>query len=280
MLKYLVALLVVIALLVGGFYVLNSSIYNEKQGGVEDYKVATFVIDGAPIVLGTEGTAYFGNEAKGDLNDDGIVDFAFIITQNGGGSGTFVYAVAAFQNSAGRYIGSNGILLDDRIAPQTTEIRNGILIVNYADRKPGEPMAAAPSLGVSAYIYFDGMQLVAGQQTGSISGDGSVGEFWGTIYGAALLGPTCPVVMDPPDPECADKPFKTSLVVTTPDGARVVKQFSTDDNGKFNIEIPPGEYAIRSAAAANILPYCQSGVFSVKVNDSAEVNVSCDTGIR
>lgn len=108
----------------------------------------------------------------------------------------------------------------------------------------------------------------------------SVGEFWGTIIGQVLLGPTCPVMMDPPDPECADKPYATNLVLTTVDGSRVLKTFSSDVLGKFSVEAPPGKYSIRSAAAANILPYCQSGPFELSVNDSVEVLVSCDTGIR
>src|SRR6185295_16627757 len=33
------------------------------------------------------------------------------------------------------------------------------------------------------------------------------------IRGAVLLGPTCPVVKEPPDEECADKPYETALVV-------------------------------------------------------------------
>lgn len=101
------------------------------------------------------------------------------------------------------------------------------------------------------------------------------------IRGMVLLGPTCPVVMAPPDPQCADKPYKTSLVVTTVDGARVIKQFSSDDSGKFEVKIQPGEYAIRSAAAANILPYCASnGTVRVNANSYTETTVSCDTGIR
>lgn len=101
------------------------------------------------------------------------------------------------------------------------------------------------------------------------------------IRGTVLLGPTCPVVMDPPDPQCAERPYKTSLVVTTVDGARVIKQFSSDDSGKFEVKIEPGEYAIRSAAAANILPYCASnGTVRVNTNSYSEITVNCDTGIR
>ncbi len=101
------------------------------------------------------------------------------------------------------------------------------------------------------------------------------------IRGRALLGPTCPVERNPPDPACADKPYQTSLVVTTADGAKVVKEFSTDGAGLFSISLPPGSYAIRSGAASNIRPYCQSnGTIEVKQSAFADATISCDTGIR
>jgi len=124
-----------------------------------DPKNATYEIEEKQVTL-TDGTsivqdatsktitAYFGNEAKGDLDGDGDEDIAFILIQNGGGSGTFVYAVAALNTGKG-YIGTNGILLGDRIAPQTTGIQDGMILVNYADRLPDEPMAARPSVGVT-----------------------------------------------------------------------------------------------------------------------------------
>ena len=104
-------------------------------------------------------TRYFGNEATGDLNGDGMVDTAFLITSDSGGSGTFYYVVVALK-IADSYQGTNAVLLGDRIAPQTTEIREGELIVNYADRKPGEPMTARPSVGVSKYFMVIGQTLV------------------------------------------------------------------------------------------------------------------------
>lgn len=104
-------------------------------------------------------TAYFGNEAKGDLDDDGDEDSAFILIQNSGGSGTFVYVVAALKSDAG-YTGTNGILLGDRIAPQSTEIKDGQIIVNYADRKPDEPMVTKPSVGVTLTVKVEEGTLV------------------------------------------------------------------------------------------------------------------------
>ena len=161
-----------VAVLAGGFFALNSYIYEQKQGGVEDPKDVTFTIDGQTLTRMSPGVAYFGNEAKGDLNDDTVPDIAFLITYDGGGSGTFYYVVAALQNPAGRYNGSNAVLLGDRVAPQTSEVRNGILIVNYADRKPGESFTTQPSIGISKYIIFDGVDLIAIPVPGRITIEG------------------------------------------------------------------------------------------------------------
>jgi len=104
-------------------------------------------------------THYFGNEVMADLNGDGLQDVAFLLTQSGGGSGIFYYVVAALKTNDG-YAGTNAILLGDRIAPQTTEFREGELIVNYAERRPNEPMTAQPSVGVSKYLKVSDGRLI------------------------------------------------------------------------------------------------------------------------
>ncbi len=144
-----------------------------KKIAVVDYKNGTYVINGAGVRLAngraeTEVapgsaskliTQFFGNEARGDFNGDGTTDIAFILTQSGGGSGTFYYSVAALKTPDG-YIGTNAVLLGDRISPQTTEFRDGEIIVNYADRMPGEPMTARTSLGVSKYLRVENGNLI------------------------------------------------------------------------------------------------------------------------
>ena len=101
------------------------------------------------------------------------------------------------------------------------------------------------------------------------------------ISGMVLLGPTCPVISDPPDPECADKPYATALVVTTSDQTSVIKAFRSDETGRFSVQVAPGEYSIRSEAASNVLPFCSSnGNIKVNINAHTETTVSCDTGIR
>ena len=107
-------------------------------------------------------TTYFGNEVELDLNGDGQPDVAFLLTQSGGGSGTFFYAAVALTTADG-YQGTNAIFLGDRIAPQSTTVdpRNPAqFVVNYADRRASDPMSAQPSVGVSRTFRVDGGTLV------------------------------------------------------------------------------------------------------------------------
>ena len=104
-------------------------------------------------------TRYFGNELTTDLNGDGREDVVFVLTQQRGGSGTFFYAVAALNTKAG-YLGSDGYLLGDRIAPQAIEVsrkprHKNVIVVHYGDRGPGEPMTAQPSVGKSVYLKLN-----------------------------------------------------------------------------------------------------------------------------
>ena len=132
-----------------------------------DGKNSQFSIDGTMIKLGNGVSAipaapdssskittkYFGNESEGDLNGDGQKDIAFLVTQDTGGTGTFFYAVVALKTPTG-YKTGNSFFIGDRIAPQTTEIneRTHELSVNFAERKPGEPMTAQPSIGTTLYL--------------------------------------------------------------------------------------------------------------------------------
>lgn len=100
------------------------------------------------------------------------------------------------------------------------------------------------------------------------------------ITGSVLLGPRCPVMRNPPDPQCADKPYSANLEVTTQDGTKVVAQFNSDTQGNFKINVPPGGYMVRSAMT-NLYPRCISnGPVVVKTGEFTNVSVSCDTGIR
>ncbi len=136
---------------------------------------ATYRINGEDVVLidgyaesaagsGTSKTVtrvWSGEPQFGDLDADGANDAALIITQDNGGSGTFFYIAAALKNRAtGGYDGTEAYLLGDRIAPQNFSIYRGAIEVNFAERAPGEPMTARPSVGVTTYLRVEAGALV------------------------------------------------------------------------------------------------------------------------
>ncbi len=158
--KSLKAVLVLVVLLIAGYLVMNfSGDKAQPPVAAPDYKNIEYVIEGERVHLTDDDISYFGNGLKTDLNGDGREDIVFLITSNPGGTGTFFYAVAALNTEQG-YVGSDGYFLGDRIAPQTTEVsqnprHKNVIVVNYADRAEGEPMAAQPSVGKSVYLKLD-----------------------------------------------------------------------------------------------------------------------------
>lgn len=175
--KTLVLFLAVMAILGAGLYAWRSMQNEDLPGGSQtpekDFKNISYEIEGQSIVL-TNGkseietapgsvskiiTQYFGNEVKGDFDTNNTEDVSFLLTQKGGGSGTFYYVVVALKTPNG-YTGTNAVFLGDRIAPQTTEFRDRQIIVNYADRKKSEPMSAEPSVGISRYFKIENNKLI------------------------------------------------------------------------------------------------------------------------
>jgi heat shock protein HslJ len=173
-----------VLILIVVIWAFNSYVPSGNQTNA-DYKNAEYAIEGERIklengVAETEGelgsvakvmTRYFGNVANGDLNADGIPDVAFILTQDTGGSGTFYYVVGAIQNKDGEYSGTSGVFLGDRIAPQTTEIQNGIVIVNYADRAADESFTTSPSIGKSIWLKLNPTTMQFGEVAQNFEGE-------------------------------------------------------------------------------------------------------------
>jgi len=176
-----------VLILVGGFFVLNLYIYNEKQGGEfpEDYKNVTFKISGEPVTLnggiaeaytslgGDSKTVvrYFGNEVVHDVDGDGVEDVVFLVSQEVVGSKVFFYAVGALKRGDG-YVGTHAVYIGDRIAPQSTESGEGrLVIINYSDRAPGEPLTAQPSIGESLHLLLDTETLSFGEVVQNFEGE-------------------------------------------------------------------------------------------------------------
>lgn len=102
-------------------------------------------------------TSIIGEPVMGDLDGDGESDDAALILLNEpGGSGAFYYAAAAIHEGS-FYRGTHAIFLGDRIAPQTIEIKNEVVIANFTERKPGEAMTERPTVAKSVYaVLYNG----------------------------------------------------------------------------------------------------------------------------
>lgn len=193
--KSVVYILVVIILGVGMYFSFKGKVNAPTQDQVPfDARNSSFGVEGARVTL-VNGVAetqfasmpdvkvmtrYFGNGVSHDLDNDGRKDAVFLVTQDGGGSGTFFYVVAVL-NTAKGYVGSDSYPLGDRIAPQSMNIdegqtvegtmRKNVIVVNYAVRKPSESMTTAPSVGKSVWLKLDPATMKFGEVAQNFEGE-------------------------------------------------------------------------------------------------------------
>lgn len=180
----------VVVLLIGAYLFLVKDTNDQpKVITASNEKNAVYMINGesvqlvngmaeSPVAPGSASkiiTKYFGNEVRHDLNGDGREDVAFLLSQETGGSGIFYYVVAAL-NMPGGYVGSQGLLLGDRIAPQTTEMsknpaHQNVIVVNYADRKAGESFTTQPSEGKNIWLKLDPATMQFGEVVQDFEGE-------------------------------------------------------------------------------------------------------------
>lgn len=144
---------------------------------VRDYKNTSYIIEGEKITLenglseieiapnsaSKKITRYWGGDFFKDLNADGREDVVFIVTQESGGSGLFYYVVAAINYPEG-YQGGESFFLGDRIAPKNIELGDeNTILVNFAERNPGESFDVEPSSARSIWLYFDPVSMQFGE---------------------------------------------------------------------------------------------------------------------
>jgi hypothetical protein len=103
------------------------------------------------------------------------------------------------------------------------------------------------------------------------------------IRGLALLGPTCPVG-NPESPGADDPvpcltPYAAPLVVTDSEGA-VVARTNSGADGRFQVNLPPGEYVVTPATGQNTYPIAQPVSVTVGPGAYVDVEINYDTGIR
>ena len=108
---------------------------------------------------------------------------------------------------------------------------------------------------------------------------GGTPPFNSGVLGTVLLGPTCPVMRNPPDPACADKPYQTTITVSRAGRTAVFASGTSAADGTFHLSLPPGDYTL-SAGGGKMLPRCNPVSITVAPGAYKNADISCDTGIR
>ena len=100
-----------------------------------------------------EETILLNKFAYGDINADGKEDTALLLARYGAGSGTFLY-LGAYISGPVTYRGSKVTYIGDRIAPQSISIKQGVVTIEYLDRRPDEALAAEPTVLISRQFTY------------------------------------------------------------------------------------------------------------------------------
>ena len=101
------------------------------------------------------------------------------------------------------------------------------------------------------------------------------------VSGAVTVGPTCPVVTDPPDPSCADRPVEGAVLVVTTLGGVEVDRTTSDAEGRFTLSLAPGAYRLEPQPVEGLMGTAAPVEFTVEPGARAlDLVIGYDTGIR
>jgi hypothetical protein len=101
------------------------------------------------------------------------------------------------------------------------------------------------------------------------------------IVGVATSGPTCPVVRDPPEPGCDDRPVPGAVILIRDAGGGVVARIESGADGRFAIELAPGFYRLDPQPVEGLLGTAAALDVRVEAGQPpSEIVLSYDTGIR
>ena len=95
-----------------------------------------------------------------------------------------------------------------------------------------------------------------------------------------MAGPTCPVVQNPPDPNCDDRPVKNAEVKLFDATGTEVETKTSGDDGRVVFQVPAGAYYVVAQPVQGLMGAPDAQAFSVLGGDQAGLLLGYDTGIR
>jgi hypothetical protein len=94
-------------------------------------------------------------------------------------------------------------------------------------------------------------------------------------------GPTCPVVTNPPDPACAERPVAGAMLLISDRNGTEVGRVTAGQDGSFTFQLAPGAYRLIPQPVEGLMGTAAPIDFEVEASQPmTQVQVSYDTGIR
>ena len=101
------------------------------------------------------------------------------------------------------------------------------------------------------------------------------------LRGTVTSGPVCPVLSDPPDPACADRPVAGAVIVVSVRDGFEVMRITTGADGAYDVALGPGVYTLTPQPVEGLLGTPGPQVVRLEPGAGvATVDFAYDTGIR
>ena len=102
-----------------------------------------------------------------------------------------------------------------------------------------------------------------------------------TINGIVTAGPVCPVVTEPPDPACEDRPVAGAEIVVRDASGETVATVRSGEDGTFSVAVQAGRYELVPQPVEGLMGTAAAVEVAVGEGVPAEpVEIIYDTGIR
>lgn len=102
-----------------------------------------------------------------------------------------------------------------------------------------------------------------------------------TLLGQVVAGPICPVESASPDPSCNDRPVEGAVLVVRDANGDEVTRVTSDADGAFRAELPPGRYVVVPQPVDGLLGTAPPAEVELRAGERPPALViGYDTGIR
>lgn len=94
-----------------------------------------------------------------------------------------------------------------------------------------------------------------------------------------VVGPTCPVISDPPGPACDDRPVEGAELLVLGANGQQVAAVRSDAQGHAELRLAAGSYKVRPQPVAGLMGTAPEVALIVAASPEPVV-IGYDTGIR